>query len=255
MIECWRIHPELMKNKNDKKQTPKDTVQRKGNEKGPLMVLISGKVVGNLGEHWKEVRDSRVQTKAKQNLEKENTGQEIVLVDGTVQQMQTTNKFAILEEEEGEKNENNQLMLIEESNEQRSPRHNLKITGSLNIAATPYKHSSPGITKSKKENNVTPTWNGNAVAQGIQMESTAQWATRTFGGNIVPTNQSGKEIPSHSMCTNVTAAGFKYNDRLQLSESKLWSDQLEEGWMVKYLRESLVKRNQQMRRGKQSNKV
>lgn len=153
---------------------------------------MSGKVVGNVGEQWKEVRVNHVQNKVKQSQEQEKTGKKIVPIDGAVQQVQTANKFAILEVEEGEKNKNNQLVLIEESNEQRSPIHYPKATGSLNPATAVF--SSPGITKSKKGNNANHNGSGNATAEGVQKESTAQWVPRTFG-----------------------VVDSKENDRLQLS--------------------------------------
>ncbi|XP_019230680.1 PREDICTED: uncharacterized protein LOC109211587 [Nicotiana attenuata] len=66
MIECWRIHPELMSNDQHKK-----SAEVNGNNKEqpnqPLMILSSEKVFGNTkltGEQWKEVRDNRVKNGA-----------------------------------------------------------------------------------------------------------------------------------------------------------------------------------------------
>lgn len=83
------------------------------------MILTSGKVVGNQGAQWKEVRDRRVQGKEKQAGDVAKTGQEIVPVDsqeGIVpQQVQTTNKFAVLEVENSEDACNNQLLVRDDS--------------------------------------------------------------------------------------------------------------------------------------------
>ncbi|OIT00963.1 hypothetical protein A4A49_11182 [Nicotiana attenuata] len=126
-------------------------------------------------------------------------------------------------------NKNNQLVVIDKSNEQRSPTPNPKTTGSLNPAATVFKPSSAGNPKLIKWNNVNPNGSGIAVDKGVQLESIAQWVTRTFGGNLVPTNQSCQEIPSQSIDTNVADTLSRDDNRLQLSGSKLWCDQTKEG--------------------------
>lgn len=68
-MECWRLHPELFEDKDNEKQAVNVNEQNKGNQ--PLMILASGKVVGNvagnLKEQWKEVKDNRVKTIVKQN--------------------------------------------------------------------------------------------------------------------------------------------------------------------------------------------
>lgn len=69
MIECWRIHPELMENKTEGQSVANDVVvdgnKEKGMETAPLMILSSGKVFGNLGAQWKEVRDNQGKGKEK----------------------------------------------------------------------------------------------------------------------------------------------------------------------------------------------
>lgn len=61
------------------------------------MVLTSGKVCGNVGAQWKEVRDKCVQHKGNETIEHEQTGKEIVPVDKNVgQDIQTTNMFVVL---------------------------------------------------------------------------------------------------------------------------------------------------------------
>lgn len=45
------------------------------------MILTSGKVVGNIGKQWKEVRDNRVENKSKQDGVQEMTGKEIIPVE------------------------------------------------------------------------------------------------------------------------------------------------------------------------------
>lgn len=108
--------------RKSKQQDVKEYGRNKGKEQGPLMILTSGKVVGNIRAQWKEVRDKCVQDKGNEFVKHEQTGKEIVSVDKSVgQEVQTTNKFVVLEVEDGEINENNQLALVEDNSVQKSP--------------------------------------------------------------------------------------------------------------------------------------
>lgn len=158
-FECWRLHPELFVDKDNAKQAMNDADQNNCN-KQPLIILSSGKVVGNVAgnskEQWKEVKDNRVKaivnkTEAQGNTEKEivlvnngegqqvhvgnrvnnggkqnevqrQIGNEIVPVDqGVNKQVQMGNKFAVLEVIDEEEETDNQLVLVGE-NVQQSPR-------------------------------------------------------------------------------------------------------------------------------------
>lgn len=60
--------------------------------KGTIMILTSGKVVGNIREHWQEVRDNRVKNKdgARQEVNQSNNGKKLVPVENVVvEQVQT----------------------------------------------------------------------------------------------------------------------------------------------------------------------
>lgn len=95
------------------------------------MIHTSGKVVGNIGEQWKEARDNCVKKTVQQEEIKAKTGKEIVPVEKEAvgnQQVHVTNKFAVLEVEEGEKENNNQLVLVEDSNVDRSPNVSPSVT-------------------------------------------------------------------------------------------------------------------------------
>lgn len=46
---CWRLHPELFKDSGKDKQNNSDK-ENESKDKGPLMVLTSEKVVGNVGK-------------------------------------------------------------------------------------------------------------------------------------------------------------------------------------------------------------
>lgn len=143
----------------------------------------------------------------------------------TNQQIQVANKFIALEDQDGEDVENNQLMVIEESTEARSP----NLTGTLNPKAAEFTPKSVGIGSSaKKGKNSKRTGNGSVVAKGVQKESTAAWVNRTFAGNIVATNQSCQEIPSEATEFDASVKESNVNERLQLSGGKLWSAQTEE---------------------------
>lgn len=67
------------------------------------MILSSAKVVGNVGEQWKEICDNRVKKTVQQEKIQANAGKEIVPVDV----VQSTNKFASLMENSGEKEVSN----------------------------------------------------------------------------------------------------------------------------------------------------
>lgn len=103
---------------------------KKNNVDQPIKILSSGKVVGNIGEQWKEVRDNRVENGAKQVDINEKTRKEIVPLDNvTSQQVQVTKKLVVLEVEEREKEDNNQLVLVEKSIVSRIPTTNPTATG------------------------------------------------------------------------------------------------------------------------------
>ncbi|XP_070017818.1 uncharacterized protein [Nicotiana sylvestris] len=129
-IECWRINPELRESKNVQQQENVAIVQQ-GNKKPTkhdvhVMILTSGKVVGNVGPQWKEVRDNRGLNKGKQTEGSNKEGKEMVPVNNTpvTKQIQTTNQFAVLEIENGETNEGNQLAVVEESPVQKTTGNN-----------------------------------------------------------------------------------------------------------------------------------
>lgn len=70
-------------------------------QQGPLMILSSGKVVGNVAgkgkEQWKEVRDNRAKKTTSPNRVQIANGKELVPVaQGERQQVQLGNKFALL---------------------------------------------------------------------------------------------------------------------------------------------------------------
>lgn len=64
------------------KQVSDDKVDTKNNDngkdKGPLMILTSGKVVGNVAEQWKKVRDNRVKKPGQQEDVQGKSGKRIV---------------------------------------------------------------------------------------------------------------------------------------------------------------------------------
>lgn len=56
--ECWRLHRALMEDKVNDNQVQNDKKDARNRDKGPIMVLTTGKVVGNTCEQWKKVRYS-----------------------------------------------------------------------------------------------------------------------------------------------------------------------------------------------------
>lgn len=130
-IDCWRLHPELVSHDKEKQATTGNVVEKEKN-KGPLMIPTSGRVVGNAGQQWKEVRDNRIENTGKQDDLQNKTGKEIVSVDDGTQKVQKTNKFASLEVEEGEKERNSQLVMVETTITQGSPTTKSSDSGRLN---------------------------------------------------------------------------------------------------------------------------
>ncbi|XP_070022141.1 uncharacterized protein [Nicotiana sylvestris] len=126
-MDCWRLHPELLPKKSDEKQdinvTDKVANNQHGKGAGPLMILSSGKVVGNPSAQWKEVRDNRGKAKEKVNEGGTKNGKEMVPVktNATVtmnnQQVQITNKFVALGDDESNEVHGKELAIIEEVQE------------------------------------------------------------------------------------------------------------------------------------------
>lgn len=206
------------------KQDTGGNIEAKDKNKGPLMILTSGKIVGNVGEQWKGVRDSRLKNTGKQDEVQPKTGKEIIPVNeeasqrvqsvkpntgkelipgnkGGVEQVQVSNKYAVLEVEEGERDTGYELVIVEKVIVDRSPRHSPKNTGRLDPSAAVFKPKNVGIEVSKET--VATNIRRNGTAGHILKETTAQWVKRAFGGNLV--NQSYMETPSQTMdCQELT---------------------------------------------------
>lgn len=113
-FECWKLHPELMvhdKEKNEAATNVNDTDKNKC----PIMILSSGKVIGNVGEQWKELQDNPVKkgtVAAQVNVNataqmNEGVGKELMLVENQpTEPMSTANKFALMENDAGNDVEN-----------------------------------------------------------------------------------------------------------------------------------------------------
>lgn len=134
------------------------------------------------------------------------------------QEIQTNNKFVVLELEDGEMKDNNELALLATSAFSRSPN------------ADP--HTRKGLSKSPKKLNpkapiFNPKDNGNGSTPQIQKETTSQWVNRTFGGNLVTKNRSCQDTPSQTVDTSKTNDVSVEKEQVQLGKSKLWSDQVE----------------------------
>lgn len=107
--------------------------------------------------------------------------------------------------EECEKEEYNQLALVEQSIVRLSLRPNPTLTGkSLNLAAPFYKPTSPRIEASMDINKGGVERSGKENNQATLKESTAQWVNRAFGGNVT-TNISCQDVLSLSLDTMTTA--------------------------------------------------
>lgn len=220
------------------KHVDQDTDSGNINQQGPLMILSSGKVVGNMTgkgkEKWKEVRDNG--TKKGNNEGQTITGKEIIPVDqGNVHQLpmenaanhrvQTNNQFSILEIEDGEQENNNDLALVPQSiallNPTTTGKGNAKspakrnTPGRLNAAAPAYNPTSTGIV----ENNLVDLEDNSQKEK--EKESTSQWVIRAFGVNNVTTNQTCQEITSQSLDTTAIEEQENYQDRVKFTEGRL----------------------------------
>ncbi|OIT28291.1 hypothetical protein A4A49_24982 [Nicotiana attenuata] len=151
---------------------------------------------------------------------------------GVAQQIQTANKFAALQEDDGETNKENQLAIVEEPVDHRSPIQNNKKAGLLNPVAAVFTPRS-GVASSKRGKVADPSGvdgvakaANSGVIEKVPKESTAQWVSRTIANNVA-TNQSCQEIPSQSIEFDAVERVSK-NERLQKSGNKLWHEQTEE---------------------------
>lgn len=172
---------------------------KKSNEQ-PIKILTSGKFVGNVGEQWREVRDNRVKNNTKQEYNQGKTGNKIVPVEqGVRQHVETTNKFAALEVIEGDKEENNQLAIVEEVTAHRNPDptvqriSNPKGDGRLNAVTVSFNPTPAG---SELRGDTVTIHKGNGINDQLTKESIVEWVQRAFVGNKVTVNTSCQEIPS-----------------------------------------------------------
>lgn len=135
--------------------------------------------------------------------------------------MQVSNKYVALDLEEGEVQENNQLIWVEDDTIIRSPRPSPTSTGKLNQAVAVFNANSIGFKAAKEGLTTSPKGNG-------VKESTAQWVNKAFGDYNIATNQSCQEILSQSLDINVIPEQENLKDHLNFSGGKLWSEQVEE---------------------------
>lgn len=136
------------------KQAEQDNVAGNTKNKARLKILSSGNVMGNPVEQWKEVKDNRVKAVNNKKGGQSGTGKELVIADkGNMTQVQTTNQFELLEVDDGENDADNQLALMENVDEQRSPTPNTTTAGkSLNPNAPGFIPNPAGtrVTKNGK---------------------------------------------------------------------------------------------------------
>ncbi|OIT03570.1 hypothetical protein A4A49_57545, partial [Nicotiana attenuata] len=161
-------------------------------------------------------------------------------------QLQTTNKYAVLEDAKDGDVQGKQLAIIEEmalgavQSDPKSPgkgkngavQNNQQqvttFTGRLNPAAQEFNPNSAGIEST----------NGGANGKEIPMgrETTSQWVKRAFKANDVGTNTSCQEIPSQDTMVDRELANnpeiqandipvLKVGERDQRIGGRLWSDQ------------------------------
>lgn len=167
-------------------------------KEGPLMILSSGKVIGNVGEQWKEVQDNRNKNKAGVTSEgNQITGKELVPVtngdNGQIQtskeavpvvKMQTSNKFVVLEVDDGDTNESNQIALVVATKNQSNTIQNDTASWSLNAAAPAFNPN--GIAASTDVNNDKSFGNKNGESLVAAQDGMSKDFDRTLitGGRV-----------------------------------------------------------------------
>ncbi|KAM3376682.1 hypothetical protein P3S68_015397 [Capsicum galapagoense] len=156
----------------------------------PIRILSSGKVVGNVQKTWQwskgQNRPTLVDNSENQNLESGNgvvTGKELELGKGPGAPLQTSNKYAPLENGDGE---NNQLDEVPHE-----------------IVAAEAVHTTNASNVDKNLNANAPVFKPrNITGSPAKEKSTKEWVTSSFakenGGQLVTTNQSCQEIPSQT---------------------------------------------------------
>ncbi|OIS97327.1 hypothetical protein A4A49_60563, partial [Nicotiana attenuata] len=185
------------------------------------------------------LRDNRGKNAANQKEIQGKTGKDIVptrqeniAIEKVANQgCQTANKFAVLEVEDGDNNDNNQLVVVEDNSKEKSPAQSIKSTGKLNPSAPTFRPAASGIDSSKigDKTKASDAGKGDKITteQGGIKESTAQWVGRTFADNVA-TNQSCQEIPSQSVDFTAIDGITEGDEREQLNGKKLWLQQIEE---------------------------
>ncbi|XP_047268252.1 type-2 histone deacetylase 1-like [Capsicum annuum] len=170
------------------------------NSNVPIRILSSDKVVGNIQNTWQwskgQNRPTLVDNSKNQNLESGNsvvTGKELEVGKEPGAPLQISNKYAALENSDGE---NNQLD---------------KVPHEIVVAEAGHTTNSSNVDKNLNAN--APMFKPrNTTGSPAKEKSTKEWVTSAFskenGGQLVTTNQSCQEIPSQTYETT-TKEGYR----------------------------------------------
>ncbi|XP_070015513.1 uncharacterized protein [Nicotiana sylvestris] len=250
-FECWRIHPELYVEKENDNQADTAKKQDIGNSQ-PIMMLSSGKVVGNVNvttkEQWKEVKDNRVRNVVNQNTSltnngmemasakhfennknKEgtstvgrqveahsNSGKDLVAVDNEDNDhIQLANKFAILQGMDEEEEPVNQLAMV-----------------AANVATNSSALHNQASTKQKPKNMVNNEGKLNPASQAFQLNSSGISSTN----GLINGKEASKakndtaqwEIPSQDTLVNKVLNNKNPNSQAEGSKSSIFKERVQE---------------------------
>ncbi|OIT01019.1 hypothetical protein A4A49_60046, partial [Nicotiana attenuata] len=157
-----------------------------------------------------------------------NAGKQIVPANTQVQQVQTANKFAALENEESEVDGDNQLTLGNTNNVS-IPSANTQATGrALNALAPAFDPKSSGKKTRMGKSGTNEAEQIGEKNQKQRKESTAQWVSRAFAVNKVTMNQSCPEISSQEIDPEEVAEQELIKQKVKWTGGKLWDDQTED---------------------------
>lgn len=145
------------------------------------------------------------------------------------QPIQTTNMFAVLEDHDGDDEDNNQLVVVKDNNFERTTVPNNTSARSLNPKTTQFSPNPTGAgSTSKTGKKIIHNEKENGTMEGTEKQSTTAWVSRTFMENLVATNQPCQEIPSQATDPEEIAELQLMKQKASWIGGKLWNKQTED---------------------------
>uniref|UniRef100_A0A1S4D499 Homeobox protein 9-like n=1 Tax=Nicotiana tabacum TaxID=4097 RepID=A0A1S4D499_TOBAC len=249
-FECWRIHPELYVEKENDNYADTAKKQDIGNSQ-PIMMLSSGKVVGNVNvtakEQWKEVKDNRVRNVVNQNTSLTNNEMEMAppkqfennknregtsTIERQVEAQSSNDKD--LEAVDNEDNDHvqvaNKFAILQGMVEEEEPVNQLAMVAA-NVATNISALHNQASTKQKQKNMVNNWGKLNPAAQAFHLNSSGIISNNGLdNGNEASKSKNDAAQWVLNKNPNSQAEGSKsstFKERVQECGGRLWEAQRE----------------------------